>query len=62
LLVGLFAAALVSAPWSTLSVVLSVYVVTIPFSIRSYRRQKRIGLAASPIAATEKKDPAATQP
>ncbi|MDP6805881.1 MAG: CDP-diacylglycerol--serine O-phosphatidyltransferase [Rhodospirillales bacterium] len=62
LVVGLFAAALVSAPWSTMSACLAIYVATIPFSIRSYRRLKRIGPAASPIAATEEKDPAATQP
>ena len=62
LVVGLFAAALVSAPWSTMSACLAIYVATIPFSIRSYRRLKRIGPAASPIAATGKKDPAATPP
>ena len=45
-----------------MSACLAIYVATIPFSIRSYRRLKRIGPAASPIAATEKKDPAATPP
>ena len=38
LLVGLLAASIVSAPWITLSVVLFAYIISIPFSIRAYRR------------------------
>jgi CDP-diacylglycerol--serine O-phosphatidyltransferase len=38
LLVGLLAASIVSAPWITLSVVLVVYSISIPFSVRAYRR------------------------
>ncbi len=40
LLVGLLAAAFVSAPWMTLWLVAVIYVASIPFSIRSYRQQK----------------------
>jgi CDP-diacylglycerol---serine O-phosphatidyltransferase len=38
LLVGLLAASSVSAPWITLSVVLSAYIISIPISVRGYRR------------------------
>lgn len=41
LFVGLFAAALVSAPWMTISASLLAYIVSIPFSIRSYRTLAR---------------------
>jgi CDP-diacylglycerol---serine O-phosphatidyltransferase len=47
--VVVLAAALVSAPWQTLSVVALGYLATIPFSIRSYRRIKRLR-AAQPTA------------
>lgn len=39
--VGLFAGALLSAPWMTLSLVSIVYAALIPMSIRSYRRVKQ---------------------
>lgn len=35
--VGLIAAGMLNAPWTTLSVVLAGYLVSIPFSVRSYR-------------------------
>ncbi|MDP6786260.1 MAG: CDP-diacylglycerol--serine O-phosphatidyltransferase [Rhodospirillales bacterium] len=38
LLVGLFAASLVSAPWLTMAATLIVYMASIPFSLRSYRK------------------------
>jgi CDP-diacylglycerol--serine O-phosphatidyltransferase len=41
LIVLLLFAASVSAPWTTLSVVLFVYISTIPFSIRAYRNLKK---------------------
>ncbi len=40
LLVGLVIASLISAPWVTLSIVLSLYLITIPMSIRSYQKHK----------------------
>ena len=39
--VGLFAGALFSAPWMTLSLVCLAYAATIPFAIRSYRRVRQ---------------------
>ena len=45
LFVGLFAATLVSAPWTTLSVVLVIYLASIPFSVRAYRSLKKKALA-----------------
>lgn len=36
------AAALVSAPWTTLAIVAIAYLASIPFSIRSYRRIRRL--------------------
>lgn len=50
--VVIVAAALVSAPWQTLTVVCAGYLATLPFSIRSYRRVKRLreGSAPSPAA------------
>ena len=50
--VVIVAAALVSAPWQTLTVVCVGYLATLPFSIRSYRRVKRLreGSAPSPAA------------
>ena len=41
LLVGLFAASLVSAPWLTMSVTLILYLASIPFSLKSYRKLER---------------------
>lgn len=38
LLVGLFAAMIISAPWLTLSIVLLVYIGTFPFSFRAHRK------------------------
>lgn len=40
--VVIFAAAIVSAPWQTLSVICLAYVATIPFSIAAYARVKRL--------------------
>jgi len=43
---GAFVTALVSAPWTTLSCVLLVYLATIPFSVRMYRQK----MAESPLS------------
>lgn len=48
LVVVVLAAALVSAPWQTLSVMAVAYLATIPFSIRGYRRVRRLRAAPSP--------------
>ncbi len=40
LLVGLVIASLISAPWVTLSIVLFLYLITIPMSVRSYQKHK----------------------
>ncbi|PTQ11607.1 CDP-diacylglycerol O-phosphatidyltransferase [Sphingomonas oleivorans] len=40
-LVGLVGAALISAPWATLSVIAILYILAIPFSVRSYARVRR---------------------
>lgn len=48
------AAALVSAPWTTLAIVAIAYLVSIPFSIRSYRRIRRLrGTAGDAASAPE---------
>lgn len=44
---GLFAGALFSAPWMTLSLLCVAYAATIPFAIRSYARVKRRAAATS---------------
>lgn len=44
-LVGLFAAALVSQPWWTVTVTGLVYLATIPFSVRQYNRLSRAAAA-----------------
>ncbi|MCP5371464.1 MAG: CDP-diacylglycerol--serine O-phosphatidyltransferase [Hyphomicrobiales bacterium] len=41
LLVGLLAAGLVSAPWLTLSTILGLYLVSIPFSVRAHREFRK---------------------
>ncbi len=41
LIVGLLAAGMLSAPWTTLSIMLLGYLGLIPFSIRSYRAMKK---------------------
>ncbi|MDJ0276587.1 phosphatidylcholine/phosphatidylserine synthase [Sphingomonas sp. 2R-10] len=46
--VVIVAAALVSAPWQTLSVVCVAYLATLPFSIRSYAKVRRQREAAVP--------------
>jgi CDP-diacylglycerol--serine O-phosphatidyltransferase len=47
------AAALVSAPWPTLTVLCVAYLATLPFSIRSYRRVKRLREGSAPPLAGE---------
>lgn len=51
--VVIFAAAIVSAPWQTLSVICLGYLATIPFSIAAYARVRRLraGAPATPSAA-----------
>ena len=41
LLVGVFGAFLVSAPWSTLSAIASLYVLSIPLSVQRFRQLRR---------------------
>lgn len=45
--VALLGAALISAPWTTLSVVSIAYVAAVPFSIRSYARVRRLRASAA---------------
>ncbi|RJF91095.1 CDP-alcohol phosphatidyltransferase family protein [Sphingomonas cavernae] len=45
-LVGILGAALLSAPWATLSVISVLYLLAIPFGIRSYARVRRQRAAA----------------
>ena len=51
----LFGAALLTAPWQTLTVLCVGYVVAIPFSMRSYARVRR--LRATPPRAAPPADP-----
>ena len=53
LLVGLYAALLVSAPWLTASTTLIAYLGTIPFSMRSYRRMEERAAAEAGLRARE---------
>ena len=48
--VVLLGAALVSAPWHTLSIVSLCYLATIPFSIAAYRRFRRLRASGSPVS------------
>jgi len=43
LIVGLFAALIVSAPWFTLTTVLLAYIISFPFGLRSYKKQSAKG-------------------
>ncbi|WP_206365766.1 CDP-alcohol phosphatidyltransferase family protein [Sphingomonas naasensis] len=53
-----FVAALVSAPWPTLALLALAYLATIPFSIRSYRRVRRLRATADePSVAPEPSAP-----
>ncbi|MGL4542769.1 MAG: CDP-alcohol phosphatidyltransferase family protein, partial [Polymorphobacter sp.] len=47
LAVGLVGAALLSAPWMTLSLISVTYALSLPFAIRSYRRIRQRGVASS---------------
>ena len=49
--VAIVAAALVSAPWQTLTVLSVAYLLTLPFSIRSYARVRRLRGAPEPLPA-----------
>lgn len=51
-------AALVSAPWTTLSVLAIAYLATIPFSVRSYRRVRRQRAAQAAAQASAASAPA----
>lgn len=60
LVLVVLAAAVISAPWPSLTVVALVYLATIPFSIRAYRRIRRLREAApGPSSASEPAAPAA---
>ena len=43
LFVGLYAALLINAPWATVAATLLVYLTSIPFAIRAYRRMQERG-------------------
>ena len=47
------AAALVSAPWTTLAIVAIAYLASIPFSMRSYRRIRRLRAAGGDAASAQ---------
>lgn len=51
--VALTVGALISAPWPTLSLLAALYLLAIPFSVRSYARVKRQRAAASSAEASE---------
>ena len=53
LLVGLFAASLVSAPWLTMSTTMVIYLASIPFSMRSYRKLERAGAGGTDATAAD---------
>ena len=56
--IGLFATALFSAPWMTLTLACVAYAAAIPFAMRSYRRiMRRIGNAPSPSGEAEHAPP-----
>ena len=55
IIAGAFVTALVSAPWTTLSWVLIVYLATIPFSIKAYR--KRMAEEPLPQSKSPEADP-----
>ena len=60
LVLVVLAAAVISAPWPSLTVVALIYLATIPFSIRAYRRVKRLReAAAGPSSASGPADPGA---
>lgn len=48
LFVGLFGAMIVSAPWLTLTIILVSYIITMPFSLKSFRTQKMEAEALQP--------------
>jgi CDP-diacylglycerol--serine O-phosphatidyltransferase len=49
-LIVLLGAALVSAPWHTLTVICTAYVVSLPFSVAAYARIRRLREAAAPAS------------
>ena len=50
-IVVLVGAAIISAPWHTVSLLASAYFLSMPFSVRSYARIKRLRAAPAPSAA-----------
>lgn len=56
-IVAAIAAAVISAPWPALSVIAILYLLSIPFSIRSYGRIKRQRATASPGASRSAPEP-----
>ena len=53
IIAGAFFTALVSAPWTTLSGVLIVYLITIPFSVKTYRKR----MSEEPVSVPEPEEP-----
>lgn len=64
LLVGLLAALVATSPWATLSVLLVVYLATIPFAVLRYRRLQAAGLSqpAADVAYAEEAEERAFEP
>ena len=60
-LVALVGGALISAPWTTLTVASICYVLSIPFSMRSYARVMRLRGGGKPVSgpSSPAPDPAA---
>lgn len=56
LVLVVLAAAIVSAPWQALTVVALLYLATIPFSVRSYRRIRRLREAGPGLSSASKPD------
>jgi CDP-diacylglycerol--serine O-phosphatidyltransferase len=58
--VALYAGALFSAPWMTLSLTIIAYAISIPFSVMAYRRvkqQRAAALQPAPAPATPEPTP-----
>jgi hypothetical protein len=57
LIVGLYGALLINAPWMTIAITLLAYSVSIPFGYRAYRRMEgRSAAAAAETASTSTPD------
>ena len=55
--VAMFVGALVSAPWPTLTILTTLYIGAIPFSVRSYARVRRLRAASTELQAAVPAEP-----